>query len=228
MKKGTFGVVVTAAAIVAMAAMWWNGWIVGQTRAVAADAPAAAADVETFTVFRINTPGDYVIQNGVLVRYGSIPTPPVPPEPPTPPDVDELTARAKTIKEAAKKATSDPQRETTALQLAELYRQIGKKIEAKEITGQELIQLAVKFGTDQLLNGKGTEVVKAWQPTRDVISAEAAKVLNAGGSDADFVKLLNEVAAGIQASAPNAEPQIDIEMIVAIIRLIMELIALIS
>lgn len=124
MKKGTFGVVVTAAAIVAMAAMWWNGWIVGQTRAVAADAPAAAADVETFTVFRINTPGDYVIQNGVLVRYGSIPTPPVPPEPPTPP-VPPVSDLAKAVVAEINKVAASDARNAAATKLGAAYDALG-------------------------------------------------------------------------------------------------------
>ncbi len=191
--------------------------------AVLAATVAQAAAVEEIVIFKINTPGYYIVQAGKIVPFGT-PTPD-----PTPiPTPDVLTERAKAIMAEAVKATKDPNREQTAHQLAELYRQIGNKINEKSITGQEMIQLAVKFGTDQLLNGKGSAATKAWQPTRDVFAAELAKVLNAGGSDADFVKLLMETADGLAASAPNADPQIDIEMILAIIKLIMELIALLS
>jgi hypothetical protein len=91
-----------------------------------------------------------------------------------------------------------------------------------------MIAMATNFGTNQLLTGKGSAVVKAWQPVRDVFSQQWAAVVNRGGSDADYAKVLTDAAAGIQASAPNAEPEIDIAMIMAIIKMILEILALFS
>lgn len=155
-----------------------------------------------------------------VLTVGNDPLPPTP----TP---DQLTDRAKAIKTAAEGVTSDPQRGQTAQQLAELYRQLAAKVKSGDITGQSVIAFATKYGTDNLLNGKGTQVLQAWQPVRDVFSTQWAAVINVGGSDAEFAKLLNETAAGLQASAPNEEPQIDIEMILKIIQMIMEILKLI-
>jgi len=209
--------------LVMLAAFVSAGGYVGYVgeAATSADAPKAAA-VEAITVYRINSPGYYVVQGGQIVPFGVQPPEPTPTPDPT------LTERAKTIKAAAEKASSDPKREETATQLAELYRQIGAKITDKTITGQEMIQLAIKYGSDQLLTGKGTAVTTAWKQFRDELSSQVAKVLNAGGSDADFSKLLTEVTQGLQASAPNAEPQIDITMIMAIIKAILEILAILS
>lgn len=207
-----------------LAAFLLAGGFSGYVAQTATSADAPAASVRVIQVYEL-TAGYYVVSGGAIVPFGQQPTPPEPTPDPTP---DELTARAKAVKAAAEKATTDPQRETTAINLAMVYREVAKKIEAKSITGQELIQFAIKFGTDQLLVGKGSGVTKAWQPYRDVLSSEVARVINSGGSDADFVKLLNETADGLQASSPNALPQIDMEMVMAIIKLIMELIALFS
>jgi hypothetical protein len=183
-------------------------------------------------VFKVAKPGYYQIQGGRLVAVTIIdvddPAPQPDPQPDPNPQPDNLSANAKEIKAAAEKATADPNREATAMQLAELYRQIAVKVTEKAIVGQEMIALATNFGTNQLLTGKGSAVVRAWQPTRDVFSSQWATALNKGGTDADYAKVLTDAAAGIQASAPNAEPQIDIAMIMAIIKMIMEILALFS
>lgn len=180
-----------------------------------------------------NLPAGQYLITGEVRAIGPVISPdgPVPnPQPdPTPnPQPDTLTANAKAIKTAAERATSDPQREQTAMQLSELYRQIAVKVTEKAIVGQEMIALATNFGTNQLLTGKGSVVLTAWQPVRDVFSQQWAAALNKGGSDADYVKVLTDAADGIQASAPNAEPQIDIAMIMAIIKMILEILALFS
>ena len=176
-----------------------------------------------------NLPAGQYLITGEVRAVGPVISPDGPaPKPDPQPQPDTMSANAKAIKAAAEKATSDPNRETTALQLAELYRMIAGKVTDKSIVGQEMIAFAVKYGTDSLLTGKGSAVTAAWKPVRDVFSTQWAEVLNRGGSDADYAKLLTDAAAGLQASAPNAEPQIDIAMLMAIIKLIMELIALFS
>lgn len=188
-------------------------------------AASIASAAEPMRVYKLDA-GYYAVQGTGIVRVQIVtPDDPTPQPDPTP---DVLSANSKAIRDAAQKATSDPNRETTALQLAELYRLIAGKVTDKAIVGQEMIAFAVKYGTDQLLTGKGSAVSGAWKPTRDVFSTQWADVLNKGGSDADYAKLLTDAAAGLQASAPNAEPQIDMQMILAIIKLVMELIALFS
>ena len=176
-----------------------------------------------------NLPAGQYLITGEVRAVGPVISPDGPAPTPTPdPTPDALTARAKAIKMAAEKAISDPNREQTATQLAELYRQIAVKVQDKAIVGQELIAMGVKFGTDHLLTGKGSAVMAAWKPMRDVFSVQWAEVLNKGGDDSAYVALLTETADGLQASAPNAEPQIDIAMIMAIIKMILEILALFS
>ena len=151
---------------------------------------------------------------------------PVPTPAPTP---DTLTDRAKVIRDAAVGATADPKRTETAGQLAELYRQLAAKITGKSITGQELAAFAVKYGTDSLLSGKGSAVTTAWQPTRDLFGTQWAALLNKGADDAAYATLLNEAAAGLDASVPKElRGAIDIQAILAIIKMIMEIISLFS
>lgn len=168
--------------------------------------------------------GLYSVQDGKIVRVNELTLDPSPTPDPVP---SALTARAKAIKQAAEKVTADPSREETAGQLVTLYVEIAKKAKAGDIKTQEMIAFAVKYGTDSLLNGKGTKVKQAWQPVRDLFSDQWAAVLQEGGSDADYAKLLNEAADGLNASAPNKKA-IDIAMIMAIIKMIMEIIAMFS
>lgn len=190
-------------------------------------AASIASGADAIKVYKLDA-GHYMVQGSGIVRVQIVtPDEPVPPPDP-PPQPDVLSDNAKAIKVASEKATSDPNREQTAMQMAELYRMISGKVTDKSIVGQEMIAFAVKYGTDQLLTGKGSAVVKAWQPARDVFSSQWAAVVNRGGSDADYAKVLTDAAAGIQASAPNAEPQIDIAMLMEIMKFIMQLIALFS
>jgi hypothetical protein len=181
----------------------------------------SATATAQLTVYRIDSAGYYAVQDGRLVCVTIV----TPDNPVPPPDDDTLTARAAAIKAAAEAVTSDPQRTKTAQQLAELYRQIGAKVTAGQVKGQATIAFAVKYATDTLLNGKGRQAAEAWQPVRDVFSQQWAAVLNAGGSDADYAKLLGECATGLNASAPG-EPQIDIAMIIKIIEMVLEILKL--
>lgn len=143
-------------------------------------------------------------------------------DPPTPPVPTELTERAQEYKDAALLVQGDDNREATAGQLAELYRVLAQKIRDGEITGQAHISLAIKHGTDLLLTSKNLS--DNWAPIRDLLSAHRTAILQLGGSDGDYAKLLGDVADGLNASAPNA--QLDIAMIMMIIKLVMELLAM--
>lgn len=181
-----------------------------------------AASAAELIVWRLDA-GLYAVQDGQIVRVREV-TPDSPPVPPQPPAPSKLTDRAKAIKAAADKVptTADPQRESNAQQLALLYREIAKKITEGKIQGQELAAFAVKYGSDSLLAG----VKAVWQPVRDVFSEQWAAVVQEGGDDAAYVKLLNEAADGLNASAPKKELDPEkLKRIMEIVLMILELIA---
>lgn len=127
MTRQRFGAAMLAIAMLAVT--WCGGWTVGQTQVFAADAPAAAADVETLTVYRINTPGDYVMQGNTLVRYGSIPTPPVPPpDDPVVPPVVPVSDLSKAIVAEISKIPASDKRHTAAMKLTATYQMLAGQV----------------------------------------------------------------------------------------------------
>lgn len=186
----------------------------------------AVSQAAELTVWRLPA-GLYAVQDGSIIKVNELtldpsPTPVVPVPVPS-----SLTERGKAIMAAATKVTKDPNRTTTAKQLAQLYVELAKKVTAGDLKTQEMIAFGVKYGTDTLLLGQGKAVKEAWQPVRDVLSEQWAAVVQEGGDDADYAKLLNECAAGLNASAPQKEA-IDIAKILEIIKMIMSIIAMFS
>jgi len=120
------------------------------------------------------------------------------PDTPQPPGPDELTERGKKVKAAAIAVTGDPNRERTAQTLAELYRQIAAQIASGRVTDAQVAAQMVKRATDALLP---TSAVEPWQPVRDLITEQWADVLQRGGSVGDCGTLLEEIAAGLEASS---------------------------
>ncbi len=165
--------------------------------------------------------GAVTVQPLTLLKAGAKPGP-VPDDPPGP-----LSDFSKAVRTAAIAAVGDPDRSTTAQQLAELYRQIGVKIRAGQIKGETLAAIAVRFGTDTLMSGKNARASKAWRPTRDVISAQWLAVAQEGGTDAAYAAVLDDAAAGLDASTPG-DPQINIAMIMTIIKMILEILAMLK
>jgi hypothetical protein len=141
------------------------------------------------------------------------------------PDPDpDLTERALEIKKEADIVQGDPNREETAVQLGAVYAGIAEKVRDGDISGQANIALAVKYGGDFLLNPKG--VADNWQQVRVTLNEQWVAVVQQGGKDADYAKLLEEAASGLYASGNRQN--IDIEMILKIIKMIMEILSLIS
>lgn len=150
---------------------------------------------------------------------------PVPDDPGTP--QPELGKIAKAFCERAASVSGDPNRATTALELATLYREVAKKVRAGEIKTPETILKVIRGAADLLLGQK--KVAQQWQPTRDLLSTYWTKLSQESSNDADFAKLLEETAIGLEASTPNLRGearQINVERILEIIRIIMELLKL--
>jgi len=143
-------------------------------------------------------------------------------DPPVPPPPDDLTERGKEIRNAALLVQGDPNRAETAKYLAELWRQISNNIKDDKINGEEAARFAVKYGTDMLLNQRN--VAQNWESVREVLTEQWTDVFQRGGKDEDYAKLLDEAAAGLDASVPEGQPEIDLATILKIIELILELI----
>jgi hypothetical protein len=142
---------------------------------------------------------------------------PVVPDDPDP----VLTERAKLVRDAAAKASADPNKDETAMKLSVLYSEIAKKV-GQEIKGQETISFTIKMATDQVI-GTNAATVAAWKPTRDAMTVQFTKLAQEGAKDADYAKWLNEVSTGVQASV-SLNQAFDLAKILELIKLILELI----
>lgn len=143
------------------------------------------------------------------------------PGPQPQPDPDDLTARALQIKNAALAVTSDDQRGATAAALAALYREIATKIGDGTVKGQEAGAFMVKTGSDMLLTARKSR--EAWSPVRSLLTQMWSTLAQEGATDADYARLLQEAATGLEASCADEDPQIDIAMIIQIVKLVLEL-----
>lgn len=141
------------------------------------------------------------------------------PNPPPTPTPSELTARAKEIKALAEKVTGDPNRDTTAKGLAELYRQLAKTVRTGQVSDRNALFQMVKMGSDLYLNGNPGN----WQSVRDKLSIQWSQ-LPLTASVGDCATLLEEAASGLDASAPNKQisPEL-LALIMQIIQLILSL-----
>lgn len=153
-------------------------------------------------------------EGGVTYRYVQRAKPVGPEPPPVPPE--ELTERGKEVRDAALEIDS-PSRAECAASLAEINREVIKM----NIEGQKLKAFAIKVGYDKFLEAK--EQKEQWTAVRSVMSEHWNALVQEGGTDADFDKLLTEHAAGLDAAA-GENVQIDLAMILMIIKLILELI----
>ena len=132
-----------------------------------------------------------------------------------------LTQRAIAIRDAALKATGDPARADTAVKLSLLYTEVANKIDAGQVKGFDAIAFIAKAGADAMIGAN----TLAWKPFRDTLNAQFTALVQEGGNDAAFSKLLREVSDGLGASIPNREYHaIDIRQMLTLIKAIIEII----
>lgn len=173
------------------------------------------------------TPGKYYYQ--ITVASGGIVTvsplsqvvtlvKPTPTPTPTP-TPDQLTDRAKAIRDAANAVTSDSEREATAGALAALYREVAQQVADGKIKGREQIEFVAKTGGDMLLTARKAK--DAWSPVRKILTDHWSTLAQEGATDAAYAQLLTETAEGLEATCDD--PQVDIAMIIQIIKLVLEL-----
>lgn len=108
-----------------------------------------------------------------------------------------LTDRAKAVLQVAQ-AVQEPKRAETARMLAVEYRAVAKQVTTGQLATQPLILLATKAAADLVLAQQ--QAVQQWKAVRDLLSSEWTKLVQEGGVDGDYAKLLVEVAEGLEAS----------------------------
>ncbi len=173
---------------------------------------AVTASAQTTVILSQIPDGTYVVTavNGkatftpaVTATGGTTPVPPLPPGPnPPTPDPDELTARARAIRDEAGLVQGDRNRDRTAQELAAVYRTVAAEVDKGTLKGNQIIT-AVSRSTDMLMRLRG--VADSWQPVRDKVSEYWASVAQAGGGDAEYAQLLTEAADGLEASVANPQ-----------------------
>lgn len=148
---------------------------------------------------------------------GPAPAPdPVPPQP-----GPELSNRAKSIRDVAAKIAKSDDRYETAMSLALLYEELGKKVTSGDLTGPS-IALGAKHGADLVLARSSNAA--AWQLVRDAISDHWAEVARTGGNDAEYANLLLDASVGIKATV---QPQLSPDKLIKLIEFIRKIIEII-
>lgn len=157
---------------------------------------------------------------------------PAPGPGPTPPPV--LNTRATALRDASLKATADRARDRTALMLSVLYAEIAKKARNGEVKGADNLAVLARTGADMVLAKSAQEsippqtqaaVEAAWKPMRDLLAAEWTALAQIAATDAGYAQLLEDAGAGLAASVPRAQAEaIDLQQLLAIIKLILDLI----
>lgn len=130
------------------------------------------------------------------------------PVPPAPPGPSPLTDFGKAIKAAADKATGDTDRANTAQGLAMLYRAISAEAH-KEGTAAtvETVSNTTLQVTDMAVSKQGAAAVKAWADMRAALRAALVDAIQTGKTVSQMGDLLDQAAAGLEASAPKATAQ---------------------
>lgn len=118
---------------------------------------------------------------------------------PVPVPTPVLTPRGTLIRDAALKATADTKRGETAVMLAMLYTEIGKRVGTGEIP-LDKVGAAIRAGTDQVLTTQGAPP-DSWKVMRDELAKHLVPTLQEGPQSVST--LLTESAAGLEASVTN-------------------------
>ncbi len=163
----------------------------------------------------------WTLTSYVKVQVGGVysatnPTPgpgPTPPPPPTP----DPTARGKEIRDAILKITTDPNRSSTAKQIASFYRNVAAVV-GTQINDVTSLADKLRIGTDEILKGNPAASstdpsVRTWADVRGVLSGQWAIALlpPKNGTIADLAVLLNEAAGGLDASAQSTTRDLSYE-----------------
>lgn len=181
-----------------------------------------AGDVTVVDVTGLN--GQYLLTiNGDTVTVAKMKVvKPVPGPNPTPVPPQPVNKRVAAVKAAASAVIGDSAKASTAQELSLLYSEINKRVANGEVKDQETFLALVKASTDMLLSQK--KVADAWSGVRAVITDQITVCLQEGGGLPELVVVLKDASDGLKASSPVTDVKaINIELIIQIIKLILEL-----
>jgi len=165
--------------------------------AVLAASFTSAAEPQQITVFRILVPGDYVVSGSQIVSY----QPGGPVVPPIVPPVVIPTGKAAAIKAAAEAAVSDPQRATTASNLASVMGMVRAQVDAGTLKDYQTISASINWLWDQLTTGKAA----AWQPCKTLIGQHLAALAQEGARPEEYSGYLADAERALAGSLSQSE-----------------------
>lgn len=139
------------------------------------------------------------VQPEIIVLDPDVPGPGPAPVP------GNLTDFGKAIKAAADKATGDADRVNTAQGLAMLYRGISAEAhKAGTAATTETVSNTTLLVTDMALTKQGPAAVTAWAGERAALRAALVDAIQTGKTVSQMGDLLDQAAAGLEASAPKS------------------------
>jgi hypothetical protein len=171
---------------------------------------ASSAIGQVQTIIEIAAPGRYVATvgaNGQLSVAGPVATispggvvpVPVPPNPPVVPPVVPPTpvTKADQIKAAAV-AVTDPQKATTAANLATLMGLIESQVKAGTIKDYPAISATVNWMWDQMTKGRESN----WKPVKDLIGSHLAAMAQEGAQPEEYAGYFADAGDAISSAVP--------------------------
>lgn len=121
--------------------------------------------------------------------------------PVVPPVVPPVTSKAAAIKAAAEAAVADPQRATTASNLAAMMGLIRSQVDAGTLANYQTISASVNWMWDQLTAGRSA----AWQPTKDLIGRHLAALAQEGARPEEYSGYFADAEQALSGSLTSYE-----------------------
>ena len=167
--------------------------------AVLAASPAFAQKV-------YNLPSGQYLITGEVRAVGPVISPDGPVVPPvTPPVVPPVTpTKAAAIKAAAEAAVADPQRATTASNLASVMGLVKSQVEAGSLKDYQAIAASVNWLWDQVTTGRAA----AWSPTKALVGQHLAELAQQGARPEEYAGYLADAERALAGSL-NAEEKLE-------------------
>lgn len=165
--------------------------------AVLAASFASATEPQQIVVWKLDS-GYYVVVGSQVVPF----QPGVPVVPPVNPPVNPPTpSKAAAIKAAAEAAGADPQRATTATNLASAMGLIRSQVDAGTLRDYRSISASVNWLWDQLTTGKAA----AWQPCKTLIGQHLAALAQEGARPEEYSGYFAEIERALAGSLSTSQ-----------------------
>lgn len=163
--------------------------------------------------------GSLIAKKLEVVSIGGEPSEPTDPvEPADPVDPGSLLPLSRDVFNVAHQVKGDSDPKSTALALAAVYAKVADEVE-DGLDGQSAM-MAVRMATDLVLNSR-PGAAEAWRPFRDLVSQRFSELAQRG--TIDYANHLDQVAVGLQAAGDGSTRAIDLKLVLAIVRLVLDL-----